>query len=102
MPLLYLCIGCGFAASRAESLRLSVKLTILLAATPPEAKPPLFQLSSGKPEAFRTGSGKAATNYREGAAANNYLAMQKRFAKQRSAKISLSPSSRFLRLHTQP
>jgi len=42
MPLLYLCIGCGFAASRAESLRLSVKLTILLAATPPEAKPPLF------------------------------------------------------------
>jgi len=29
----------GFAASRAESLRLSVEPTILLAALPPEAKP---------------------------------------------------------------
>ena len=79
MPLLYLCIGCGFAASRAESLRLSVKLTILLAATPPEAKPPLFQLSSGKAEAFRTESGKAATNYREGAAAKQLLSDAKTF-----------------------
>jgi len=50
-----------------------------LAATPPEAKPLLFQLSSGKPEAFRTGSGKAATNYREGAAAKQLLGDAKTF-----------------------
>jgi hypothetical protein len=33
---------CGFAASRAESLRLSVTFATPLAATPPEATPQLF------------------------------------------------------------
>ena len=51
---------CGFAASRAESLRLSVKAATGLAATPPEAKPLLILETNGKPEAFRTGGGKAA------------------------------------------
>jgi len=49
---------CGFAASRAESLWLSVKPTTRLAAVPPEAKP-LLILANGKPKAFREG-GKAA------------------------------------------
>ena len=50
----------GFAASRAESLRLSVKAATGLAATPHEAKPLLILETKGKPEAFRTGGGKAA------------------------------------------
>jgi len=50
---------CGFAAFRAESLRLSVKPTTLMAARPPR-RSLYFPNSYGKPEAFRTGGGKAA------------------------------------------
>jgi len=43
---------CGFAASRAESLWLSVKPTTRLAAVPPEAKPLLILSSERKAEGF--------------------------------------------------
>jgi len=50
-----------------------------LAATPPEAKPPLFQLSSGKPEAFRTESGKAANQLPRGRSRKQLLGDAKTF-----------------------
>jgi len=55
-------VSCGFAASRAESLRLSVMAAILSAATPHRGEASPYLRSDGKPEAFRTGGGKAATD----------------------------------------
>jgi len=43
-----------------ESFWLSVISLTLLAARPPEAKPLILKVANGKPEAFRTGGGKAA------------------------------------------
>jgi len=57
---------CGSAASSAESLRLSVRPATFLAATPPEAKPLVFYEADGKPEAFRTGGGRAANRFPHG------------------------------------
>ena len=57
-PPLFSCgfaFACGCAASRAESLRLSVKAHYSLAATPPEAKPLLFLRSERKARGFPHG-----------------------------------------------
>jgi len=53
---------CGFAASRVESLRLSVERRISFGgyAARGEASP-FLKTAIGKPEAFRTGGGKAAS-----------------------------------------
>jgi len=53
---------CGFAAPRAESLRLSVERRISFGgyAARGEASP-FLKTAIGKPEAFRTGGGKAAS-----------------------------------------
>jgi len=50
----------GFAATRAESLRLSDHFPILLAAMPLRRSLRSLKRNYGKPEAFRTVSGKAA------------------------------------------
>jgi len=47
--------ACGCAASRAESLRLSVKAHYSLAATPPEAKPFLLLRDERKARGFPHG-----------------------------------------------
>jgi len=79
MSFLYLCIGSGFAASRAESLRLSVKLTTLWRLRRPRRS---LHFSNCLPESRRLSARKAAkpqTNYREGAAAKQLLGDAKTF-----------------------
>ena len=51
----------GFAATRAERLRLSVAVTKYLGGYAAEAEPQGGSQVAGKPEAFRTERGRAAT-----------------------------------------
>ena len=56
-----ICGFCGFAAFRAESLWLSVKLDTLFGGYAARGgASALSKRPNGKPEAFRTGGGKAA------------------------------------------